>query len=202
MQRLILFRASLLAGLAMTLATTATVSASEPVHFSGLDAGKRFDFLIGDWDYSFAGGCGHSRYWHGAEGKSVLEHLTPGYVGPQPFSGFSVLVHNADNAQWHHNWVDSMGNVLIGSGALVADHPAYDQPVMETEFTFQNRTFRHVWRDVEATEFFTDLWIDQPAQNDDADSYPFQMIRTIRFWRSDASRSFEDNCEDIVAPQN
>jgi len=65
------------------------------------------DFWIGGWDCTWAGGGGTNSITRELDGAVVVERFEAG--APQPFTGMSVSVHDAD-AGWRQTWVDSNGS--------------------------------------------------------------------------------------------
>lgn len=66
------------------------------------------DFWIGDWDASWDGGTGRNRITREYDGHVVVERFEAG--PPEPFTGFSLSVADAEGTGWRQTWVDSTGN--------------------------------------------------------------------------------------------
>lgn len=144
------------------------------IDLSKLDPAQRFDFLLGDWTYEFTTGRGSTTYRRSSSGTAIVEYLEPGFIQDREFTGVSIFLRDAEGV-WRQNWIDTLGNVLEGSGGM-KEYFDSDLPAMITEFTQGNNKFRHVWYDIRADRFETDLFL---SVNDTA----WRMIRRMSYIR-------------------
>lgn len=143
---------------------------------STLPPAARFDFLVGEWTYEFDKGHGSTRYRRAADGTAIQETLEQGFISGREFAGSSILLFDAEVDQWHHNWIDSLGNVLEGRGSM----EPYEEsalPAMITIAKLDGTLFKHVWYDISPDRFETDLY----ASTDGGGTY--QLIRRMPFLR-------------------
>lgn len=130
---------------------------TSPSETHGADPSQMFDFLIGDWTYSFEGGGGVVTYER-IEASGVIRETLDGHLDGRHFSAASVMFYSESDGRWDRRWVDSFGFVIRSNPAVVED-PAYDEAVVASTFRVSGTAFRHVWFDIEADRYNTDLYI-------------------------------------------
>lgn len=77
---------------------------------------RQFDFWIGQWAVSGAGGklAGHNRIEAAYEGCVLRET----YTTAGGYRGESLNVYDAGRDRWHQTWVDNSGRLLLLEGGL------------------------------------------------------------------------------------
>jgi hypothetical protein len=76
---------------------------------------QQFDFWLGDWDVTWAGGGrGRNRVTRILDGQVIQEEFTAFAASPntKPFLGLSVSVYVPAIAAWRQTWVDNTGNYM------------------------------------------------------------------------------------------
>ena len=135
----------------------------------------RFDWLIGDWTYSFENGEGQTTY-RKVSGGAIMETLHPGRFGRQAFTGTSLFLPDTQSGNWKHHWMDTMGTVLQSKVVMEAYEPAEGMAMVG--YTEMNGTkLKHVWYNITPDRFETDLLV----ANTDGSSY--NVIRRMPFLR-------------------
>lgn len=124
---------------------------------AGAVTDEMFDFLLGEWTYSFEGGGGSVMYeW--VEASQTIRETLDGHLNGQHFSAASLIYYSEADGEWQQRWVDSFGFVIL-SRADWFNAPDYDGPVIASTFTVGEAHFRHVWFDIEPDRFNTDLYV-------------------------------------------
>jgi hypothetical protein len=76
----------------------------------------QFDFWLGDWDLTWAGGGrGHNRITRILDGQVIQEQFTELATDPndtKPLHGLSVSVYAPSLGVWRQTWVDSTGSYM------------------------------------------------------------------------------------------
>ena len=65
-------------------------------------------FWVGSWDCSWEGGHGFNEIAKELDGHVIVERFTA--VAPDPFTGLSLSVPDAEGDGWRQTWVDSNGS--------------------------------------------------------------------------------------------
>ena len=104
-----------------------------------------FDFWLGRWRGTWAGGSAVNEISKRHDGRVILEEFQAD--PPDAFSGMSVSVVDESSGRWRQTWVDSDGDYLDFAGGRVED-----------EMQFSRRSEdgvaqKMVWTDVEADRF-------------------------------------------------
>lgn len=130
-------------------------TARDLVDPSTLPGEDLFDFLEGTWTYAFAGGKGVARY-EIEPASGALRESVRGEIGPRSFSGGSLKWRNPESGEWSERWIDSLGNLLEGQ-PRVEDYAESRLPAVVSQFEHSGALLRHVWYDLAADRFETDL---------------------------------------------
>lgn len=99
---------------------------------------RQFDFWLGDWDVTGAGGrTSHNLISRVQGGCAVLEQ----YDTPSGYSGISINYFDVNTNKWYQTWIDNQGQPIVQAGGLIdgsmvlQGDPAAGQPLNRTTWT-------------------------------------------------------------------
>ena len=108
--------------IAMTI-TCAHPAISQPNRPCETEAGKQFDFWLGEWDLTWPGGQAGTPEGETGRGTNVVTRELGDCIIQERFSmpgyeGMSVSTIKRQTGKWHQTWVDSNGGYLALTGEM------------------------------------------------------------------------------------
>ena len=137
--------AACLAAVLATALPLALHAQAQPAYGCDSPESKRFDFWLGDWELSFAGGQSRNQVAKTLDGCVIVEQFR-GAPGTK-LDGTSVSAYDRAAKRWKQTWVDNSGGYLDFVGGEDAGDSTF-----EREFEKDGKKVRQrmVFRDVKA----------------------------------------------------